>query len=108
MSIVSSCLVDYITIWSKDGLGADGNHTFKNQGQIRGRWRDSQELVTDANGREIHSTASVLSDIQLSIGDWVIKGRNNSASPPTEAREIQFSKQNRSLSGKDVHFKSFL
>lgn len=82
MTFVTRNLKQHLTHWevTSDGYGG---FTFGTPTTYLCRWEDKNVLFTNELGEEVVSSAVVLLDTSLSVGDYVALGDNTGVSDPT-------------------------
>lgn len=108
MTIIRNRLIHETTVWKQSALNGEGNRSFSRPTHFKARWEPRDEIFMDTSGKELRSSTQIFAEIKVDVGDLVYQGYSSSLTPVKEAREVKFSKDNHSLSGKQTIYKYFL
>lgn len=99
-----------VTYWAPDGVDDFGARTFAAPVEISGRWQNKRDLIRDADGRQIASSAVVYVSQQVANRGYLYLG-SSAASDPTSvdgAREIRNTGASPALTGDPTLYKAWL
>lgn len=83
MSFGTRHLREDITHWVNEGSDGVGGYSFATPVILKGRWEGRTELIRDATGREVVSSARVFLGVDVETEDYLAQGDLTSTANPT-------------------------
>lgn len=91
-----------VTVWKKEGTDFQGQPVYSSPIHSNARWEDRSSIFTDNDGKERRSESTIYVEKEFEKGDFIVKGKYTSSTPPTEAREIRDVRNMPNLTGTKV------
>lgn len=98
------------TYWAKTGNDGVGWFTFSTPTILACRWEDKNEVITDAEGKEIISDAKVFLGQDVVLSGFLYLGVSTEADPADVdgAKEIKKFNKTPDLTGTEFEYKAWL